>query len=108
MTRTANKYSVLNTLPENDDQELRILKDRIIVDQYLNKNLQPTPSKAANWTHDMRKYHKEKSTGVIDIEINNNKSAEFTKDVVSVEGGIAESIKMNEVIGVDGQVINDE
>lgn len=43
MRKTVNKYSVLNTLPEDDDQELRILKDRIIVDQYLKKKLATNP-----------------------------------------------------------------
>ena len=48
MRKTANKYSVLSSLPDDDDQEIRILKDRIIVDQYLNKKLQPTPSESVN------------------------------------------------------------
>ncbi|PWA39134.1 ATPase, F1/V1/A1 complex, alpha/beta subunit, Zinc knuckle CX2CX4HX4C [Artemisia annua] len=77
LRKTANKYSVLSSLPDDDDQELRILKDRIIVDQYLNKNLQPTPSEAANWSQDMRMYYKEKSAKVIDVDDNGS------EDVIS-------------------------
>ncbi|PWA97321.1 hypothetical protein CTI12_AA029930 [Artemisia annua] len=102
MRKTANKYSVLSSLPEDDDQELRILKDRIIVDKYLNKNLQPTPSEAANWSHDMRMYHKEKSTKVNDVVDNGS------EDVISETGGIAKNMEVDEVNGAVGQISNDE
>nr|GEY07298.1 hypothetical protein [Tanacetum cinerariifolium] len=36
--KTANKFSVLNSLLEDNDQELRILKERMIVDNFLMEN----------------------------------------------------------------------
>ncbi|PWA61869.1 hypothetical protein CTI12_AA365960 [Artemisia annua] len=102
MRKTANKYSVLDSLPEDDDQELRILKDRIVVDQYLNKNLQPTPAQAANWTQDMRKYHKERCAEVVDV------GDSGSEDVIKETGGVAQNMEKNEIIGVEGQMLNDE
>ncbi|PWA51515.1 hypothetical protein CTI12_AA464830 [Artemisia annua] len=36
--------------------ELRILKDRMVVDVYLNKKIQPTCAEVKNWTKDMEDY----------------------------------------------------
>lgn len=57
--RSTNQYSVLSSLPEDDPQEINMLSDRMIVDQYLNKHLQPTPSELKKWSPDMIKYFKE-------------------------------------------------
>ncbi|PWA65133.1 RNA-directed DNA polymerase, eukaryota, Reverse transcriptase zinc-binding domain protein [Artemisia annua] len=92
MKQSVNKYVVLHSLPEDDDQELRILKDRMIVDQFLNKNMQPTPSEVANWTEDMRKYHTEKS---VTIAGNGNVDTSV-EDVVSDAEGIAKNMEVNE------------
>ncbi|PWA40462.1 hypothetical protein CTI12_AA562450 [Artemisia annua] len=73
MKKSVNKYAVLHSLLDDDDQELRILKDRMIVDQFLNKNVEPTPTEAANWTEDMRKYYKDKSVVEIVNEVEGDK-----------------------------------
>ncbi|GKB78522.1 putative reverse transcriptase domain-containing protein [Tanacetum coccineum] len=39
LRKTTNKYSVLDLLPEDNDQELRMLKDRMIVDKFLDKRI---------------------------------------------------------------------
>ncbi|PWA85577.1 hypothetical protein CTI12_AA064980 [Artemisia annua] len=96
MKQSVNKYAVLHSLPEDDDQELRILKDRMIVDPFLNKNVQPTPSEAANWTEDMRTYHAEKSVST-EGKSNVDNSVE---DVVSEEEGITKNMEVNEVCAV--------
>ncbi|GJY68242.1 RNA-directed DNA polymerase, eukaryota, reverse transcriptase zinc-binding domain protein [Tanacetum coccineum] len=35
----ANKFSVLNTLPDDNDQELRTLKERMVIDKFLNEKV---------------------------------------------------------------------
>ncbi|GKE96075.1 hypothetical protein Tco_1580930 [Tanacetum coccineum] len=42
--KSANKYFVLDSLPEDNDQELSMLKERMIVDKYLNEKVQPVTS----------------------------------------------------------------
>ncbi|GKE70083.1 reverse transcriptase domain-containing protein, partial [Tanacetum coccineum] len=58
--KSANKFSILNTLPEDDDHEIRILKGRMIVDEFLNKKMQPNLIKSMTWSKDMINYFKEK------------------------------------------------
>ncbi|GKG23581.1 hypothetical protein Tco_0391617 [Tanacetum coccineum] len=60
MKRNANKYSILETLPDDDPVELGILKDRMIVDQFIIKKIQPNVQEIKNWSQDMVKYFKEK------------------------------------------------
>ncbi|PWA41530.1 RNA-directed DNA polymerase, eukaryota, Reverse transcriptase zinc-binding domain protein [Artemisia annua] len=97
MKKSVNKYAVLHSLPDDDDQELRILKDRMIVDHFLNKNVEPTPIEAANWTEDMRKYYKDKSV----VEIVNEVEGDKAEDVVSDTEGITKNIEVNEVNGLN-------
>ncbi|GJZ09215.1 glutathione S-transferase-like protein [Tanacetum coccineum] len=60
MKKTANKYAILGEMDEDERNELRILKDRMIVDQYLNKKLQPNIQETKDCTKDMIHYFKEK------------------------------------------------
>ncbi|GJT48969.1 RNA-directed DNA polymerase, eukaryota, reverse transcriptase zinc-binding domain protein [Tanacetum coccineum] len=39
LRKTTNKYSVLDSLPEDNDQELRMLKDRMIIDKTSGKRI---------------------------------------------------------------------
>nr|GFC99082.1 hypothetical protein [Tanacetum cinerariifolium] len=50
--KTANKYSVLDSLPEDNDQELQMLKEIMIVDNFLDKKMQPTVNEAIPWSKD--------------------------------------------------------
>nr|GEV80746.1 RNA-directed DNA polymerase, eukaryota, reverse transcriptase zinc-binding domain protein [Tanacetum cinerariifolium] len=53
--RTANKYFVLDSLPDDNDQEIRILKERMIVDKFLDKKLQPNLIEFMSWGYYMYK-----------------------------------------------------
>ncbi|GKF99950.1 hypothetical protein Tco_0301641, partial [Tanacetum coccineum] len=57
---TANKLSILNSLPEDNDQETWTLKERMIVDEFLNQKVQPTIIESMTWSKDMIHYFKEK------------------------------------------------
>nr|GEU30464.1 hypothetical protein [Tanacetum cinerariifolium] len=57
--RTANKYFVLESLLEDNDQEPRMLKERMIVDKFLHKKVQPTLIESMSWSKDMIRYFKE-------------------------------------------------
>ncbi|GKC48607.1 RNA-directed DNA polymerase, eukaryota, reverse transcriptase zinc-binding domain protein [Tanacetum coccineum] len=60
MKKTSNKYAVLSEMNEDARNDFNVLKDRIIVDQYLNKKLQPSIQETKDWTKDMISYFKEK------------------------------------------------
>ncbi|GKC21274.1 RNA-directed DNA polymerase, eukaryota, reverse transcriptase zinc-binding domain protein [Tanacetum coccineum] len=60
MKKTTNKFSILETLPEDDPIEMNMLKDRMIVDQFLNKKIQPNVNETSHWSQDMIKYFKDK------------------------------------------------
>ncbi|GJT83821.1 RNA-directed DNA polymerase, eukaryota, reverse transcriptase zinc-binding domain protein [Tanacetum coccineum] len=55
---TGNKYDVLNIL-DDDNEELEILKGRIIVDSFIAKEIQPNGIEVKEWTNDMIKYFKD-------------------------------------------------
>ncbi|PWA89784.1 RNA-directed DNA polymerase, eukaryota, Reverse transcriptase zinc-binding domain protein [Artemisia annua] len=48
-----------STSSGNDNVELRILKDRMLVDVFLEKKLQPTCAETSKWTKDMIRYFKD-------------------------------------------------
>ncbi|PWA58161.1 DUF4283 domain-containing protein [Artemisia annua] len=56
MRRSANKYAVLESHEEEERQEVNMLKDRKIVDMYLNKKEKPTKEVLSNWSKDMANY----------------------------------------------------
>ncbi|GJV99439.1 RNA-directed DNA polymerase, eukaryota, reverse transcriptase zinc-binding domain protein [Tanacetum coccineum] len=87
---TANKYSVLNTLPEDNDQELRTLKERMVVDTFLNKKLQPTLRESITWSKDMIDYFKRK------WEEMENEENEM-EDVMEINNGTTKVIGENEI-----------
>ena len=53
LKRSANKYSVLNEVPDDDTQDMNLLKGREMIDQFLCKNLEPTLVEMSKWTRDM-------------------------------------------------------
>ncbi|PWA50867.1 hypothetical protein CTI12_AA469830 [Artemisia annua] len=77
LRRSANKYAVLESHEEEERQEVNLLKDRQIVDMYLNKKEKPTKEVLSNWSKDMANYFntqweidriKEKEDSLIEIE----------------------------------------
>ncbi|GKB85557.1 hypothetical protein Tco_0957829 [Tanacetum coccineum] len=49
MKKTANKYAVLSEINDDERNDFSVLKDEIIVDQYLNKKLQPSIQETKDW-----------------------------------------------------------
>ncbi|GKA52278.1 RNA-directed DNA polymerase, eukaryota, reverse transcriptase zinc-binding domain protein [Tanacetum coccineum] len=58
MTLQENKYNVLVDVESVDLEVIKMLKDIMIVDQYLNKRIQPNCSVIRDWSQDMIKYFK--------------------------------------------------
>ncbi|GJW96778.1 RNA-directed DNA polymerase, eukaryota, reverse transcriptase zinc-binding domain protein [Tanacetum coccineum] len=91
----ADKYSVLNTLPKDNDQELRTLKERMVVDKFLNKKLQPTLRESITWSKDTIYYFKRNWD-----EMENEENE--MEDVMEVNNGITKITKDNEISANDG------
>ncbi|GJW84489.1 RNA-directed DNA polymerase, eukaryota, reverse transcriptase zinc-binding domain protein [Tanacetum coccineum] len=97
MKKSANRYSILDTLPEDDVTEIRILKDRIIVDQYITKKIQPSVQEIKNWSQDMIKYFKEKWKENDDI---------IEEDVIEEVCELERNVSANEIVGRGKNVLN--
>ena len=104
MRNTANKYAVLSDMNPEEKAELNTMKDRIIVDQYLDMKLQPTVQVKKNWSKDMLAYFNTK------WEEDRNKEREAqtenVEDVIDVEKNDISSWTGNEVNGMDTTVLN--
>lgn len=99
--KSNNKYSVLENEVVNEEQELRQFKDIMIVDQYLNKKLQPT---TRDWTKDMIYYFK------VEWEEDRMKGKEAQdkqyEDVLEGRNKVASVCSANEVSGMSTTVLN--
>ncbi|GKB51883.1 RNA-directed DNA polymerase, eukaryota, reverse transcriptase zinc-binding domain protein [Tanacetum coccineum] len=96
--KSKNKYDVLEEEEIDEGKELKQLKDRMIVDQYLNMKRQPTCSETYNWSKDMIQYFKHKWEE--DRMKENKDQKEDIKDVME-EGNIcAKMCSANEVSGM--------
>ncbi|GKD98234.1 RNA-directed DNA polymerase, eukaryota, reverse transcriptase zinc-binding domain protein [Tanacetum coccineum] len=95
---TGNKYDVLNIL-DDDNEELEILKGRIIVDSFIAKEIQPNGIEVKEWTNDMIKYFKDqKKLKKFREEEGGN---EEIKDVLETNSGIASELNAEEVRGIE-------
>nr|GEZ68719.1 hypothetical protein [Tanacetum cinerariifolium] len=56
LKEVSNKFSVLEEEENDEVQELNMLKDRMLVDKYLNKKIYPSKEEMSLWTADMRMY----------------------------------------------------
>ncbi|GJV73949.1 hypothetical protein Tco_1493944 [Tanacetum coccineum] len=108
LRKTTNKFSALDSLPEDNDQELRMLKDRMFVDKYLNKKIQPTPNEAMSWSKDMAKYFKDKWEEDRQKKMEEDNGNDVFEDVCSDFSGIAKTMEDNEIDGIEGRVLNDD
>ncbi|GJV13899.1 RNA-directed DNA polymerase, eukaryota, reverse transcriptase zinc-binding domain protein [Tanacetum coccineum] len=88
--RNANKFSVLIEESYEESNELRTLKDRIVVDQFLNKKLQPTCKKVSSWSKDMIQYFKDQWE--IDRLKEQGNQRKEVEDVYENEEGIAQTM----------------
>ena len=104
MRNTANKYAVLSDMNPEEKAELNTMKDRIIVDQYLDMKLQPTVQVKKNWSKDMLAYFNTK------WEEDRNKEREAqtenVEDVIDKGKNESSSWPGNEVNGNDTTVLN--
>ncbi|GKA15133.1 RNA-directed DNA polymerase, eukaryota, reverse transcriptase zinc-binding domain protein [Tanacetum coccineum] len=96
---TTNKYYVLDSLHKDNDQKLRILKERIIVDKILNEKLQPTLRESITWSKDMIEYFKEKWEGDKLKERNAENEADEMEDVLEINNGTTKVTRANEISG---------
>ncbi|GKB10355.1 RNA-directed DNA polymerase, eukaryota, reverse transcriptase zinc-binding domain protein [Tanacetum coccineum] len=55
---SSNKFSVLNRINDDDIQDLNMLKDKMLVDKYLNIKIHPSTKEMKNWSMEMREYFK--------------------------------------------------
>ncbi|GKA68205.1 RNA-directed DNA polymerase, eukaryota, reverse transcriptase zinc-binding domain protein [Tanacetum coccineum] len=111
---SANKYYVLYSLPEDNDSELRTLKERIIVVKFLKDKVQLTIKESITWSKDMIEYFKTKWDEDRLKESNAGNDTGEMKDVLELNEGTAKVIRDNEecnkgcriVIGWDNDETN--
>ncbi|GJV59382.1 hypothetical protein Tco_1465482 [Tanacetum coccineum] len=95
LRKSANKYSVLDSLPEDDDQKMRILKYRMIIDLYLNKKTEPSLIESRKWSKYMIIYFKEKWEEDRKKEMQEQCDDADLEDVVEETNGIPKVMKEN-------------
>ncbi|GJX44527.1 RNA-directed DNA polymerase, eukaryota, reverse transcriptase zinc-binding domain protein, partial [Tanacetum coccineum] len=93
---TANKYSILDSLPEDNDLELKTLKERMIVDKFLNEKIQPTLLESITWSKDMIKYFKDK----LEIDMIKESEADIEEDVLEVNNSTANVMRDKDISGI--------
>ncbi|GJY19375.1 RNA-directed DNA polymerase, eukaryota, reverse transcriptase zinc-binding domain protein, partial [Tanacetum coccineum] len=103
---SANKYYVLHSLPEDNDSELRTLKERIIVVKFLKDKVQPTIKEFITWSKDMIEYFKTKWDEDRLKESNAGNDTGEMKDVLELNEGTTKVIRDNEVGGIEGEECN--
>ncbi|GJS37025.1 RNA-directed DNA polymerase, eukaryota, reverse transcriptase zinc-binding domain protein [Tanacetum coccineum] len=101
LRNTANKFSVLDTLPDDNDQELRTLKIRMVVDKFLNEKVQPALKESINWTRDMIDYFKTRWEEDRQKESEDTTAETYIEDVLEVNTGTAKVMGDNEISGWD-------
>ncbi|GJU68574.1 RNA-directed DNA polymerase, eukaryota, reverse transcriptase zinc-binding domain protein [Tanacetum coccineum] len=92
--KVGNKFDVLSNM-EDDNEELEILKGRMIVDGFIRKNRQPNGIEIKGWTHDMVTYFRKQ------LEVNKLKEMEDlsmdTEDVLENNTSIAKRVNEAEM-----------
>ncbi|GKD36245.1 RNA-directed DNA polymerase, eukaryota, reverse transcriptase zinc-binding domain protein [Tanacetum coccineum] len=106
MKKTANKFTILQILPDDNPMELNTLKDKMIVDQFLNNKIQPSVMEISNWSNDMVKYFKERweedRKRDADNDVQKDGSMESDEeDIVAEVNGMKENVITNEITGRD-------
>ncbi|GKD37454.1 hypothetical protein Tco_1257661 [Tanacetum coccineum] len=103
-SNATNKYSILESLPEDNVQELLMLNERMIVDKFLNDKVQPTLQELITWSKDMIKYFREKW----ELDRLKDKGTEQMDDVVEGSNGTSNIMRDNVVNGIEGGVLNED
>lgn len=104
LRRSANKYAVLEDYEEDERHELNTLKDREIVDVYLNKKLRLTDEVARTWSKDMMQYFNTQ------WEVDRNKEKEYhvieKEEVLENDSETGNLLLTNEMQGKDKGVLH--
>ncbi|GKB79639.1 RNA-directed DNA polymerase, eukaryota, reverse transcriptase zinc-binding domain protein, partial [Tanacetum coccineum] len=53
VVKSNNRFSALRRINEDNPQDISMLKDKILVDKYLNLKVQPSSSEIKNWSQEM-------------------------------------------------------
>ncbi|GJU81561.1 RNA-directed DNA polymerase, eukaryota, reverse transcriptase zinc-binding domain protein [Tanacetum coccineum] len=99
-----NMFEVLNEMTEEETAELRVLKDRMMVDVYLTKKIQPTCAEAGNWSKDMIRYFKD--GWEIDRLKEKEDQRENVENVFDNQDGMAQTMVGDNVIGMSKGIRN--
>ncbi|GKF06321.1 RNA-directed DNA polymerase, eukaryota, reverse transcriptase zinc-binding domain protein, partial [Tanacetum coccineum] len=94
------------SLPEDDPVEIRILKDRMIVDQYINKKMQPSVQEVKNWSQDMTRYFKEQWEKVRDKDKESSENEEEEDDIMEELNELEGNVLANEITGRDNTILH--
>nr|GEV78196.1 hypothetical protein [Tanacetum cinerariifolium] len=108
LRNAANKFSILNSLPDDNEQEIRTLKERVVVDKFLIEKLQPTLRESITWSKDMIDYFKERWEEDRLKERNAENEDIKIEDVLEINNGTSKVIGDNEVNGIEGRVLNED
>ncbi|GJV98366.1 hypothetical protein Tco_1553618 [Tanacetum coccineum] len=95
--RNINQFNVLNMENYEESKELKMLRDRIVVDQFLNKKLQPSCSEVSKWSNDMVKYFKDQWE--VDRLKEKEDQMQNMEDVFENDEGIAQTLTADTVKG---------
>ncbi|GJW15824.1 hypothetical protein Tco_0019957 [Tanacetum coccineum] len=85
-------------------KELKMLRDTIVVDQFLNKKLQPSCSEVSKWSNDMVKYFKDRWE--IDRLKEKEDQMQNMEDVFENDEGIAQTLTADTVKGLGKGSLN--
>ncbi|GJU03987.1 RNA-directed DNA polymerase, eukaryota, reverse transcriptase zinc-binding domain protein [Tanacetum coccineum] len=106
-----NSFCILRDLDDGNIQGMNMLKDKIIVDKYLNIKMQPSLSVTKNWSKEMKNYfqrsweagrEKERNKRLDDME----GFVEDIEDAYEDEGIVAKSLVAGELKGWNRDEVN--
>ncbi|PWA84663.1 hypothetical protein CTI12_AA084270 [Artemisia annua] len=99
-----NRFETLNTVIVEDETELGVLNDRMTVDNFLNKKLQPTSAEQSKWSKEMREYFKKQWD--IDRQKEKEENSLNREDVYDKRNCIVQTMAADVVNGMSKSVLN--
>nr|GEZ10960.1 hypothetical protein [Tanacetum cinerariifolium] len=88
----------------DNDQKLKILKERMIIYKFLNDKVRPTLKESITWSKDMIHYFKEKW----EVDRLKEIDTQEIEDVLEVNNGTTNIMMDNEISGIEGEVLNED
>nr|GEU85616.1 hypothetical protein [Tanacetum cinerariifolium] len=80
---------------EDNEAELKMIKERMIVDKFLVAKIQPTVKESITWSKDMTEYFKVKWAEIKENEGNDTNDGSDIEDVIKINEGSASILKEN-------------